>query len=446
MKNSALVVIALCSYVIFCSRGTSEDTNDPNVWARQEEPRLSGASRWVPCRRLPRAEGEIVGRVDCAPRPPASNDDCLEPLEVTKRDEALRVLLTQPACTDVAISVLSRISPDDLAAAYYIRAQRNDDPADLLRAADAAQRARPTATTLFNRALAYEALELHTDAAVAWDAFLGADRGSGWAEEARERRKRLVATDSIDQWEHDAARLVSAVSSDNPALVAEIVRRSPAAAQRLIEEELLPDDLKGAKLIAAELFRLTQDPFALDLVRAFSQTRDAVSLRKGHETLRQARLLDRAFERPAAALQYKEATELLSRGGSPLALLSSLRSSNDVDDVATEARKRGYMGVLARAHATRGHMKGLAEFEYVAAIQEYDAALSAYAAVHDAEGLAATHTRLSGIHRLMGDTAGAWAQALRALRLASSQTNTQERHVLLGEAAHAAMELGHPAV
>ncbi len=444
MKKLAFVFIALCGYAIGCS--PSIDTNDPNVWARTAEPRLSGASRWAPCRKLPLEPGTIVQRVECGPPRVTSTEECTPRFLVTTRDKALHVLVAEPRCTDIAIAALASVSPDDLAAAYYIRAQRENNPVDLLRAAEAAENATPTAATLFNRALAYEALELNADAVMAWDAFLAIERASAWAEDARKRRQRLVTLDSIDEWDRDAKRLVAAVQADNRVLVAEIVRHFPTAAQKLLEEEILPDNLPGAERVAAELFRVTHDRFALDIVKAFAQTRDAASLQRGHVAFRRARLLDRAFKRDDAAKMYKEATELLARGGSPLALLSKLRSHDVAEDVATEARRRGYSGVLARAHATRAYVKAAVEHEYVEGIKEYDAAMSAYAKIRDTEGLASAHTRLIGLHRLMGDAVGAWNHAFLALRYASTQTNMQERHLLLGETAHAAMALGYPRV
>jgi CHAT domain-containing protein len=441
VKKLALAVIALCSYVSACS---PEDTNNPNEWRRTEEPRLSGTSEWHKCQALPLEPGRLVAQVNCASRAPSDDDECPDPGFVITRDEALRVLVEQPRCTDVAIAVLSRVSPDDLAAAYYIRAQREDNPSDFVRAAEAAVKAPNNPANLFNRALAFEALGLTADATAAWDAFLRLEPQSEWASEARERRKRLLASDSLDEWDRDSRLLRIALRANDRITIARVVKRYPSAAQKLMEDELLPEDIAGAEKLAAALFQLTRDPFVVDVVKAFTRTADRQSLFDGHHRYRKARRLERAFLFKQYRAEYKGAADLLDRGGSPLALVAKLRSGAS-DEVAAEAKRRGYTRLAARSSAMRGFLKTY-DYDYVTALEEYDVALTAYEQIRDGEGIAATHTRLSGLHRLMGDAEGAWNHAFQALRHASDQTEAQERHLLLGETAHAAVALEYPGI
>jgi CHAT domain-containing protein len=441
VKTLALAVIALCSYVSACSH---EDTKDFNVWRRTEAPRLNAASEWRPCEELPLKPGQLVAQVNCGAPPAAADDVCPDPDFLNTRDDALRVLAAQPRCTDVAIVALSRVSPADLAAAYYMRAQREDNPSDFLRAADAAARAPENPISLFNRALSFEALGLSGDAIAAWDAFLRLENGSRWADEARVRRKKLLASDSLDEWNQDSGLLRLALRANDRTTIARIVHRYPSAVQKLMEDELLPEDVAGAEKIAAELFQLNRDPFAVDVVKAFSRTADRQSLVDGHGLYRKARFLERSFLPKQSRVEYKRAADLLALGGSPLALVAKLRSGAS-DEVAAEAKSRGYTRLAARSSATLGFSKTY-DYEYVTALEEYDAALIAYEQIHDGEGIAATYTRLSGLHRLMGDAEGAWDLAFQALRHASDQTEAQERHLLLGETAHAAVALGYPGV
>ena len=442
MKKLVLAVIALCSSIAACRH---EDTNDPNVWVRADEPRLSGRSKWHECRQLPLKLGQLVAQTECGTETRLNDAACPDAGLVITRDEALRVLVTQPHCTDVAIAALSRVSPNDLAAAYYIRAQREDNPSDFVRAAAAAVKAEENPVSLFNRARSFEALGLNGDAIAAWDAFLRLEEKSQWANEARRRRQKLLALDSIDEWERDSAVLRAALRADDRKTIARIVGRYPAAAQKFMEDELLPDDVKGAEKIADELFRLTGDPFARDVVRAFTGTADRGRLNGGHVAYRKARLLDRAFRRQEATGGYKEAAELLRTAGSPLSLVAQLRSGFSLDTIEAEATSHGYTRLAARVRATRGYGKTY-DYEYVTALEEYDAALTEYVQIRDREGIASTYTRLSGLYRLMGDAEGAWNHAFQALRHASNQTDAQERHLLLGETAHAALALGYPSI
>ena len=84
------------------------------------------------------------------------------------------MLASQRGCSDAAIAALENLSRtdaaamSDLAAAYYVRAQREDRPSDLLRAFDAAEHALAASprspAARFNYALIEEALGLTEDA------------------------------------------------------------------------------------------------------------------------------------------------------------------------------------------------------------------------------------------------------------------------------------------
>ena len=83
----------------------------------------------------------------------------------------------------------------DLAAAYLARAEQMDEPADLPKALEVAEKAitlkNPPTEVWFNRALALEKLHLVDAARKAWDDYLERDAASGWADEARQHRDAL---------------------------------------------------------------------------------------------------------------------------------------------------------------------------------------------------------------------------------------------------------------
>lgn len=84
----------------------------------------------------------------------------------------------------------------DLSAAYLVRADRTQNPIDLLRGLDfgyqALAREPLNDRARFNVALALQAFGLDEQAALEWKAFLALDSRSRWADEARERMGKLI--------------------------------------------------------------------------------------------------------------------------------------------------------------------------------------------------------------------------------------------------------------
>ncbi len=251
--------------------------------------------------------------------------------------EATRMLASQASCTDAVIARLETLGSgradgallSDLSAAYYVRAQRRNRPADLLRALDAAGRAVAAAPTLleakFNRALAEEALDLDHQAIASWSELQKIDR-TQWGVEAGEREQRLVGASSIaalTQWSLNQRRLAERVVASDPAAVAQLIAPFPAAAQRYVEDELLPAWAIAAQehrqedaryqldlvlTIAAQQARLTGDRYLLDIVTRVRQSSgaQAKSLQAAHVALRDGHAEER--------LQPKEAVENVGAG------------------------------------------------------------------------------------------------------------------------------------
>jgi hypothetical protein len=144
LKRPAVIVIALFGLAITC---TKKDTEAPIGWPRTIKPRLTAFAQ----------------RVTIAP------GECAD-LDITTHVEAVSILAFKPDCTDEAINALQRFAErdaramSDLAAAYYLRAERQDRPSDYLRAWDAVSHALASAPTLsearFNRDLIEEELGL----------------------------------------------------------------------------------------------------------------------------------------------------------------------------------------------------------------------------------------------------------------------------------------------
>jgi hypothetical protein len=412
LKPSLIIVIALCSVTIACNK---KDPKNDNVWPRTIEPRLSGDSGWQPCRRALKA-GHAVPEAACGPK---SNPllDCGD--VITSDAQAVRLLSSQEHCADAAIAALENFGPGakgDLAAAYYVRAQIEDRPSDLLRAFDAASQsiaASPQSpAALFNYALIVEALGLSEDAAASWKAFLAIDH-SQWTPEARTHLNRLEGerkSDAPAQWERNRPLLANAT----PAAAARLIAPMQATAERYLEDEVLPrwakmpspQNLKEATTIATALWQLTGDRFALDITD--SMTRSPVAMQQALLAFANARNASSGYA--ASKEAYDHAARLLDLGGCPLALMARIEIANAVSfernsgaraealllPIEQEAMRHSYKHLIARIHATRANIISF-EGRFTESLAESDAAIRDYQLLGDRESVADSRMRRMGV-------------------------------------------------
>lgn len=182
--------------------------------ARAFAARTSLAPSYRPCPAVPAPDGGTVPVSGCgtgAGAPPALAalaDAGASTDPDTLRASALSALVWwdgEEASLDAAVERLTRalrLSARpvpvlvDLSGAHLVRAERTQNPRDLLQgleyALEALEAAPRDRAARFNAALALDALGLDDRAALAWDAYLAVDRRSRWAAEARERRAALL--------------------------------------------------------------------------------------------------------------------------------------------------------------------------------------------------------------------------------------------------------------
>jgi len=459
VKKFAVIVFVLCSCVTACDQ---EDTKRAHVWpARTVEPRLTGA-KWQPCRTRPPAPGRVVADAECGAPGPRKEKVCDDILD---HADAVRTLALQPRCTDNALDALERFARtdaavlSDVAAAYYVRAQRDDRASDLLRALDAANRAtaaRPSdAAARFNLALVQETIGLKDEAIASWEEVLRLDHRSDWAAEAREhlgRLRRAVARNPSAEWARNRSQLPAALRARNEIVVARLIRHFPRSAQQYFEDEVLPlGDLDAVTFYARILSaRLSGDPYFNDAARVAADNHDGqLALREGH-------IADSARTWILAAESYAKAARLLRRGGSPLYLEAERgragamasdpkRLSEAAALLATierEADARGYRYLLALIRVTRGYVF-LRQNRYVEAIAADDAARATFDALKDAQSLASLYRTKTGIYRLVGQNELSLREALQALRYGSNTADIRIRHVVIGETAATVRALGY---
>lgn len=409
-------MFVLCGVAAACP---STDTKRQKEWPRATEPRLS---------------------VSAAPR---ANSDC----EDTQNAHEAAMLLPDPHCTTAAIETLSLHANEphalsDLAAAYYLRARRDHDPADFLRALDAGEdavRHDPNdRDARFNLALTQEALYLRDDALASWKA-LGNDA------EARAQYERMAKeSDGTTRWRASHPQLLEALRTKDKAAIARLIRPFPSSAEAFVEEELLPDRVEDARLVAELWSKQTGDRFLVDVVHAFDTTSDRNALREGHRKYAAARKAQRELA-PAAAL-YAQADTLLARGGSPLRLLTEMRSV-EMPQLATlieEARAHRYLSVAGRMLWFRANLL-MGQSRYPESLRDYEAAVDIFRHTGDAENLVNVLGRKGSVYVHAGEHERAWRDAFDAGRYANLVVELPARHNLYGELADAARDLDHVA-
>lgn len=453
-----------------------EDTVEDAVWGRKVEPRLSTTRSWHSCTHKLSPE-RVVTDAQCETAP-LEDGRCDEP--IASREEADRFLVTRPQCTNAAIAALENLSSgdaaalSDLAGAYYVRAQRNDNAEDLLRAFDKAQRAvvltpRPIGAE-FNLALILEALSLNDDAIEAWQRAAASEQGP-WAEEAREHRSALLrarAEDGEHQWPKVRAQIDAALDTHNAAEARRLIALFPATSQVHFEEDVLaqwadaPSQQQLARVttFAEALSLFFKDHYFTDVSAAIVNARSPATierLREGHRWFADARAEEKALRpRPAVRL-YKEAIGSLRQAGSPQWMLAQIAyagqaplltddyvaSLRELDAAAAEANLHHYPTVIARVALGRlNPLQFLSRYNELFA--SYEAAKKSFDATGDWEGHASADARGISAMSTVGLKDAAWRDALVAVRLAPSVLNWKTRYLLMGDAAKAAMYLGHP--
>ena len=310
----------------------------------------------------------------------------------------------------------------DLAAAYLVRASRLDEPADLPKALEAAERAialkDPPNEAWFNRALALESLHLDDAARKAWEDYLQRDSASGWADEARQH---LEARPKVRQStvEEDRAR-VQAALAEGPAAVDLLADEAPSLLRNSFDDDLLPawaeahlvghpdENLhrEHARLLGAALLRVTGDAMARTPPRPWplqERPRRNRSARTSPDPLRaQAqgfvalaeakRLYD--LQEPACE-PFRAAARDLAKGQSPYVawvrqqVIAACFFSSDqaaaraeLDHLEPVARQKSHLQLLGRIFWLQGLLHGY-RGELTASLDRLSAAREAFRVTRD---------------------------------------------------------------
>lgn len=218
-------------------------------------PRLSITTQYRPCKPVPAQGDETVSRETCGTDEdsPENFDEFIAAGESTDPDELRASALATVIWTDEketaslteaitrlekALRLSRRRVPlfVDLSAVHLVRAERTDNPQDLMAGLHYAREALATdpsnAAALFNAALALQALALDEQAAAAWDDYLKADTSSGWFEEVRWRKRSLIT---------QAVEIPQPAIGASAKAIAEFGARYPQEARQLGWDRVLGD-------------------------------------------------------------------------------------------------------------------------------------------------------------------------------------------------------------
>lgn len=404
--------------------------------------------------------------------------------------DTVRMLAYAPQCTNVAVQRLAALSNrrsdaqllSDLAGAYYIRAERNDAPSDFVRSLDAAERAVADAPPSalpprFNRALAAEALGLTPYAIQWWDEVRRA-APNAWTAEAQVHYAALTrerTRSAAVQWPLNQRRLPDAARLGDTRAVRQLVSPYRDAAQRYVEEEVLPvwaaavtsgsdeeaaRQLKLATMIARELARLTGDSYLLDSVRPLHSKDPEMlaSFSRAHLLFAEARAEQRPAHWDKATQLYADAEKALARLDSPMRLQAMIGRANGLivaskfdpaygllREVEREATRERYRSIVGFVHSARG-LARMIQGRYLDSVAEYSEAEAIFAEMREVENISNALARKTGMYRLIGHEESTWREVFRALQYEQRVYEVQSRHVLLGECAASAAVLGYPAV
>jgi CHAT domain-containing protein len=465
------------------------------------EPRLTGGFSHAPCQPAPAAPTRLseplcwqlpgkddervrglsraVSRIHAVafrhPDLESKRADAVVELLLGRHDERLDHAVA--ALEEAADTTGDARAANDVAAAYVVRAQRRNEPEDLARALDTADRALAGAPALaearFNRALALQLLFLDGEASAAWQNFLRADARSGWALEARSRLR--SRTPAASPWEESRDTLCRAATGISEADMERRIGRFHQEARELVEQDLLPGwgeeltagdgeaaarTLRCAHAVAGALAALRGETLAREAVAAIEVALSArdrghiAALARGHRAFGAGYIAYKLYQVDRASRWLTIARRELRRGGSPLAFRAAFfLACNDYN------RNRPLQADLALRHlaadadcvrypslaAHVAWVQGLIQVVFgrpLAALAFYESSLERFAAVGEIANVASLRSLLAEGFDHIGRHREAWQQRYQALSDARVLRDPQLLFLTFGTMADAALAQG----
>ncbi|MEM8933295.1 MAG: hypothetical protein AAGE94_19050, partial [Acidobacteriota bacterium] len=243
-------------------------------------------------------------------------------LSLRRHDSAIDALSRAAALAPTSAAVAS-----DLAAAYWLRANADDEPVDWLRSLEHADRAieldRTSRAARWNRALALDALHLNEAASEAYEAIRRQDE-AGWAPEASTRAAPLQTRSSVV-----GSQDIDALATLSDEALRSRIAHDPQAVRDHLRDVTLPrwasnptvDSLEGVERLASTVADVTGDREILDAVHLIARTPapQRRELARLHQRFAEARELYLDQRRAESAALWPALEHDLRRVGSPFA-------------------------------------------------------------------------------------------------------------------------------
>jgi tetratricopeptide (TPR) repeat protein len=312
----------------------------------------------------------------------------------------------------------------DLSAALLARSHHSghaEDAARALEAADTALKNDPNLVEAqFNKALALEALQVKDQAAAAWRQYLTLDSTSPWSKEATQHLREL---EKRQEAAFDAQSARERIFDEILPAWAEAVEHDPATATRSLE---------SARALAQALETIQADRMAADVLSTVEGAGGVTKreLVAGHQRYGLARKDYRSGRYQVALTEFRGATDLLGRNGSPLSLLSRVYEASSLVQLGRVNEATSSLETLDRQlndrtslDSVRGRVAWLLGFSHLAAgnhasaEEAYKQALSAFSRSAEygnestVDGLIADHLDS------LAEPGPAWTARLSALAL-----------------------------
>ena len=442
---------------------------------RPVEPRLSNGIAYAPCP-IHQASSDLIPAVVCgvsraqenahrpgAGEPAVRGGKVPESLEEEDGGTELGARLST-GTSDELNRLLDRLEKSaggdphnariwsDLAAARLVRAQRAEDPRDLLRAYEAADRAVQEDGSLpearFNRALILKRLFLVPQAAAAWQDYLKLDGTSDWAGEVRDHLATAARPQARSLWDQQRRRLDQVALAGDAKAVEAIVGEYRQAAREYAEQDLFglwaDAILKGRQGLAADRLRILRSVGdALVKIDGERLVHDSVAaidalaggpperwrdLVKGYRDFGQGYAAYHARKSDLGMPKLAAARDALVRAGSPLAFRAkfvlvccdyinhrNVQALAGAEPLAREVEKLPYAALRGHVLRVKGTLESILE-RMQAAADDYAGAQKEFEQLREDENLSAV-LGLEGENLIhLGRRQQAWQSIYKALR------------------------------
>lgn len=386
-----------------------------------------------------------------------------------------RVLREETRLSSIPGAIRASRNPEllsDLAAAYHTLLIRSGLQQWRAFAVEAVQRAwtlKRTPQIAFTRAVVLESLNVRESAIAAWNDYLALDAHSPWSVEAKTSVQDLRQPTEAERWPADKTQILN-VRRDRTALHA-LVNRHRQAVRLWCEDELLPQwgdaVLRGDSAATAMLATIGGIAEALrdcngerDVIDAVDAIRRAdsnarVRLARGHAAYGRGRKAIIAVEAQNALRETEVAVANLDASVTPFARraliehAASVYLTNDysrtLDELASVPIDSASNATVGRVEWVRGITRGQMGAPELA-VGHYRHALDAYRRAGENDYECMIHSLLAWALENSGTYAEADAHRERALEILEQTGNSDRSHVVVFEAAYAAIARDTPAL